>query len=228
MEAVREQAARLLDLVRKSGLHQELEEREFDQTQAARKALAAELAALPATREKACAPLGKAVQRAADALRHAEQTLVEAQRAYNDAICRAVVVPGGFDGRENALIHELEETSPACLRITWQRVDLMRSNMRHCTRATHERLEPRWNGGFRLVELWNTDEVAAVRQELDGILDELCALMRGVDTPLSQLERRASELLRRAQARAEPMLKDAWNDAYRRSRDALFPLEKSA
>lgn len=228
MEAVREQAARLLDLVRKTGLHQELEEREFDQTQAARKALAAELAALPAMREKACAPLGKAVQRAADALRQAEQALTEAQRAYNDALCRAVVVPGGFDGRESALIRELEETAPEFLRTTWQRIDLMRSNMRHCTRATHERLEPRWTGGLRLIELWNTDDVAAVRRELDEILDELRTLMHRVDMTLSQLERRAAELLRRAQERAEPMLKDSWNDAYRRSRDALFPVEKSA
>jgi hypothetical protein len=104
------------------------------------------------------------------------------------------------------LIRELEETAPEFLRTTWQRIDLMRSNMRHCTRATRERLEPRWNVGLRLVELWNTDEVAAVRQELDEILDDLRALMRRVDMTLPQLERRASELLRRAQARAEPML----------------------
>jgi len=228
MEAVREQAARLLVLLRKTGMQQELEQREFDQGQARRKELAAELALLPVTRGKACAPLGKAVQVAADALRQAEQALTEAQRAYNDAICRAVVVPGGFDGRESALIRELEETAPEFLRTTWQRIDLMRSNMRHCTRATHERLEPRWNGGLRLIELWNTDDVAAVRQELDEILDELRALMRRVDMTRPQLERRASELLHRAQERAESMLKDSWNDAYRRSRDALFPVEKTA
>lgn len=228
MEAVREHAARLLVLFRKTGMEQELEQREFDQGQERRKEVAAELALLPSKRGKACAPLGKAVQVAADALRQAEQTLTEAQRAYNDAICQAVVVPGGFDGRENALIRELEETSPAFLRTTCQRIDLMRSNMRHCTRATHERLERRWNGGLRLIELWNTDEVAAVRQELDEILDELHVLMRRVDMTLPQLELRAAELLRRAQARAEPMLKDSSNDAYRRSRDALFPVEKSA
>lgn len=228
MEAVREQAVRLLVLFRKTGMEQELEQREFDQGQERRKELADELALLPAKRGKACAPLGKAVQVAADALRQAEQALTEAQRAYNDALCRAVVVPGALDGREHALIRELEETSPECLRTTWQRVDLMRSNMRHCTRATHERLEPRWNGGFRLVDEWNTPDVVSVREELDQILDELRALMHRVDLTLPQLERRASELLRRAQARAEPMLKDSWGDVYRRSRDALFPVEKSA
>lgn len=228
MEAVREQAARLLVLLRKTGMDKELEQREFDQGQERRNELVAELASLPTRRDKACAPLDKAVQLAADALRQAEQTLTEAQRAYNDAICRAVVMPRSFDGRENILIRELEQTSPECLRTTWQRVDLMRSHMRDCARATHERFEPRWNGGFRLVEIWNTDEVMAVERELDEILDELRMLMRRIDMSLPQLERRAAELLRRAQTHAEPMLKDAWNDVYRRARDALFPVEKSA
>jgi hypothetical protein len=209
-------------------MQQELEQREFDQGQERRKVLAAELAALPAKRDKATAPLGKAVEVAADALRQAERALTEAQRAYNDAIFRAVIVPSDFDGRANALINELEMTSPECLRTTWERVDLMRSNMRHCCRATHERLEPRWNGSFRRLETWNTDEVRAVERELDDMLDELRGLMRRVDMTLPLLERRAAELLRRAQTLAEPMLKDAWNDSYRRSRDALFPVAESA
>jgi hypothetical protein len=139
-----------------------------------------------------------------------------------------VIVARDLDGRKNALNRELEETAPECLTDTFQRIALMKSHLPSCARATHERVEHRAYGGARLVDIWNTDQIAATQAQLDEMMDELRALMRRVDVTLPKLEKRAAELLRAAEAKAEPILKDAPHDAYRRSRDSMFPLRQSA
>jgi len=205
---------------------------------------AAELAGITARRAKELPPLAKAVAHAAAELELAEQKVLEARRAHAEATLRAYGAQYSVDGRERQLKLLLEgvqhpqvpnvEPKPVpavllYLRQIWERLELMRTNLRHAAHATHERHERDWMGRARLTELWNVQEVENARHKLDDIQDELRSLMRQPDFDPPKQRARADELLRIAETEVEPLFKGSpGEDFYRQEKMRLFGVRKSA
>ena len=247
MQSIDTKSAELLGRIAKSGLLQQ-EEDKLDTAYSnieQRRAWAAELAGIPARRKKELPALAAAAEKARVAELEAWHAANQAREAYQGAMLRSMMAQSALDGREAQLAWLLEghqhpivpdqdpdknmPTVLVYLHNVDEQVALMLETLRHACRATHERTERDGWGRERFVDIYNNDEIAAVRQELEAIRDALRLSMHRADLDPPKQRREADDLLRKAEQIAIPVFQgSSAEDIFRRERERLFGVKKAA
>lgn len=247
MVSVFEKSAELLGRMKKVGLIQEAEDKidiepsKIEQ----RRAWAAELAGIAARRKKELPALAAAAEKARVAELEAWRASMEAAQAYREAELRSMMAQSSIDGREKQLSLWLQgfeypvvadklwdDDMPAILRYLHgidDQVALMLETLRHACRATHERTEYDNWGRERLIDIYNTDEVATARQKLEAIRDALRQELLRADLDPPAQRKQADDLLRKAEQIAIPLFQGSpADDIFRLERERLFGVKKAA
>lgn len=247
MVSVFERSAELLGRMKKVGLIQEAEDKidvepsKIEQ----RRAWAAELAGIPARRKKELPALAAATEKARVAELEAWRASMAAAQAYREAELRSMMAQSSIDGRERQLSLWLQgfeypvapdklwdEGMPAILRYLHNaddQVALLLETLRHACRATHMRTEYDGWGRERLIDIYNTDEIATARQKLEAIRAALREELLRADLDPPAQRKEADDLLRKAEQIAIPLFQGSpAEDIFRRERERLFGVKKAA
>ena len=247
MQSIVTKSAELLGRIAKSGLLQQ-EEDKLDAEPSKieqRRAWAAELAGIPARRKKELPALAAAAEKARRVELEAWDAATLARKASQEAMLASMMAQSALDGREAQLSWLLEghthpivpdqdpdKDMPAILTYLHNvddQVALMLETLRHACRATHERTERDGWGRERFIDVYNNDEIAAMRKKLEAIRNALRLSMHRADLDPPKQRQEADDLLRKAEQIAIPVFKgSAAEDIFRRERERLFGVKMAA
>ncbi|MFM0079746.1 hypothetical protein P0D72_12800 [Paraburkholderia sediminicola] len=206
--SIHERSGELINLIEKSGMRAQLEDRIEEQNFEERKKLVAEIAAKHAEFERVSPGLDREIREARESLELAAAKFRAATLIFNHVTQRAYVTQcRAGTGQEEA---RLQAIAPRFMQDAIDSVTEMTDFLRGIFRAqTRQVTEWTWAGRIsRTIDISNVELVHSIRQTCESAIDEMHGMMCDVNTPLVDQRKRCEALVAACKASAMPHLKD--------------------
>lgn len=216
-DSIREQSAQLLELVNRSGMRDQLEQRVEEQHLEERRRLVAEIEAKRAEYKRVSPAIDRAFREAWDNVARAEAQLRAAQQVFNQVAQQSYGAQCQVGDAQ--LVARLQEIAPYFVRDAIDSVEEMSDFLRGTTRGETRRVsEWTWTGRvFRSIDVSNAELVGSIRQKCEAAIDEMRSMAFDVNTPLVEQRARCEALVAECKAVAMPQLRD--DATYQRYQD---------
>ncbi|MFM0360436.1 hypothetical protein [Paraburkholderia sediminicola] len=217
MESLHHRSAELIDLVNRSGMREQLEQRVEAQNLEERKRLVGKLASMRKECVEVMPSLEKAVVEAQAAVVLCEQKLLAARQVAAYAQQRAYGTHCSFG--EAQITSEIERLAPKFMQDAYddlqEPIDFLSGTVRYWS----HRQRVGW--GFQTIDTSNVPDVLALRERCEQGQAQIKAMMYDTETPLDKQRERVAGFVQGCLALTQPQLRDdkAWlNHVERKNR----------